>query len=477
MRQSPLLLVVAVVLSGAGAMVSVMLLQTHLSGSTGSAWFDEACSSDEDSSMNCGVVLASDWAYFPPKDETGQRRPVSVPVALLGLWYFTGLAVWYLFVGRPDYEARQWHLVPLAWNGLGIVASVFFLIVMFTKMEVACPWCLVTHGLNALTMICTALLWPVTTSGSVADMSVAASSESLFDAAGASTPQATSRLHPTKRQAVTTIVLGLALASTQFYWSSALSLFQQAKQLQLNAATSVKTVERIKEDGKLMLALLQQQPRREIAIAADDPIRGEGRGLFDVVVFSDFQCPRCRDFAQRLDTQIEELFGGDLRIVFKHFPLCRDCNARVGGTRHPHACQAARAAEAARLQGGSGAFWAMHDRLFADQEELASFDYRGVAAELGLSPDRLLADMESDAVTRRIHADVELAARLDVRATPTAFVSGRRVESIARSSDAFWKELHALYRRALDRRAADLNPATDAGASPTEPPESTAPAP
>lgn len=464
-RNTSLLLIAAVVLSGAGVYVSVKLLQKHLLGSTGSAWFDDVCTSDGDSSVNCAIVLSSDWAYFPPNDEAGNRRPFSVPVALLGLWYFTGLGTWYLFVGRPDYNRRRWHLLPLIWNTIGIMGSVFFLIIMFTSLEAICPWCLVSHGVNALLMVCGVLLRPMHTSLQPTQVSTAVTSESIFDTPEPGAVDSIPTPNPTVRHAVSAMVLVLALASAQFYWISAQSLLEQGLQLKADVTKSVRAIEKIKQDGHLMMALFQQQPKREIPIRSDDPVRGEGRGLFDVVVFSDFQCPRCRDFAQRLDTQVHELFGSDMRVMFKHFPLCVDCNTQVARTIHESACRAARAAEAARLQGGSQAFWTMHDRLFADQKNLASFNYRGVAEELGLSPDQLLADMESDAVAERIEADSRLATQLSVRGTPAVFVMGRRVDSIARSSDAFWKELHTLYRRALDKRNAALEPAAEHDAS------------
>lgn len=461
MRNTTLLLIAAVVLSAAGVLVSAKLLQEHLLGATGSSWFDDACSSEGDSSVNCAVVLASDWAYFPPKDEAGNRRRYSLPVALLGLWYFTGLATWYLFVGRPDYDRRRWHLLPLTWNAVGIMSSVFFLIIMFTRLEAICPWCIVSHALNALLMVCSVLLCPVRPSPQPAG-AAAASSESIFDAPERTAVDSIPVRHPTRQHAVSAMALVLALTSAQFYWITAQSFLKQGLQLKADVAKSAKAIDKIRQNANLMMAMFQQQPKRDIPIRSDDPIRGEGVGQFDVVVFSDFECPSCRKFAKRLDTQVHELFGSDLRIVFKHYPLCMDCNAQVSRTIHPSACRAARAAEAARLQGGSEAFWAMHDRLFADWQGLTLFNYRGVAEELGLSPDQLLTDMDSDAVAERIDADSRLGQQLDVRGTPAVFVMGRRVDTMARSSDAFWKQLHTLYRRAMDKRnAAAATPAPE----------------
>ena len=70
-----------------------------------------------------------------------------------------------------------------------------------------------------------------------------------------------------------------------------------------------------------------------------------------VVVYADFECPFCA----ALELRLREL---PLRVTFRHFPV---------RSSHPRAWPAARAAEAAALQ---GRFWEMHDALFADQGRL-----------------------------------------------------------------------------------------------------------
>src|SRR3954469_1289090 len=85
-------------------------------------------------------------------------------------------------------------------------------------------------------------------------------------------------------------------------------------------------------------------------LGPDDHVRGpEGARL--VIVYGDYECPFCAAAELRL----REL---EARVVFRHFPV---------RTSHPRAYPAAHAAEAAAEQ---GAFWAMHDALFADQGRL-----------------------------------------------------------------------------------------------------------
>jgi protein-disulfide isomerase len=59
--------------------------------------------------------------------------------------------------------------------------------------------------------------------------------------------------------------------------------------------------------------------------------------------------------------------GERLRFVFRNFPIA---------TSHPHAEQAAEAAEAAA---GQGRFWPMHDLLYENQRRLRDQDLRAYA--------------------------------------------------------------------------------------------------
>ena len=87
-----------------------------------------------------------------------------------------------------------------------------------------------------------------------------------------------------------------------------------------------------------------------------------------------------------------------MRVCFRHFPVAPRIRARW-----PAAC----AAEAAALQ---GAFWPMHDALFADQGRLEDPHLWARAERLGLDVERFDADRRSDAVLARVQGATSAAA-------------------------------------------------------------------
>jgi protein-disulfide isomerase len=81
----------------------------------------------------------------------------------------------------------------------------------------------------------------------------------------------------------------------------------------------------------------------------------------------------------------------------------------------------AHAAEAAALQ---GAFWELHDSLYADQGRLDDPHLWERARRLGLDLDRFEADRRSDAVAERVERDFRHGIRAGVTSTPTLFLDG-----------------------------------------------------
>ena len=166
-------------------------------------------------------------------------------------------------------------------------------------------------------------------------------------------------------------------------------------------------------------------PGTRYAVKTDGaPVRGPADAKVTVVEFLDFQCPFCSRVQPTL-AQIQKTYGDKVRIVFKHMPL------RI----HAQAPGAAAAAEAAH---GQNKFWEMHDLMFANQGELGDAKYQEWASQIGLDMGRFQKDLKSPAVSQRIEADSEEAARLGVSGTPAFFINGRYVSG-AQPFDAFKK--------------------------------------
>ena len=144
---------------------------------------------------------------------------------------------------------------------------------------------------------------------------------------------------------------------------------------------------------------------------AVDHVRGAA-GAHLILEYGDYECPYSRQ-AYREIQQIEQQLGGNLRFAFRHFPLTQI---------HPHAADAATAAEAAALQ---GRFWEMHDLLFHRQKALEVDDLRRYATEIGLDIDRFDQDRAADPVLRRVARDMSSGIGSgEVLGTPTLFIDG-----------------------------------------------------
>jgi protein-disulfide isomerase len=149
-----------------------------------------------------------------------------------------------------------------------------------------------------------------------------------------------------------------------------------------------------------------------VAVGAVDHVIGAAHGAVTVVEYGDFECPNCRQAFPAVKLMLER-FAGQVRFVFRHFPL-EDV--------HPHALAAALAAECA---GGQGQFWAMHDLLFENQLHLRSQDLRNYAERLGLDLARFSAEMDDQIYLQRIREQLQGGVDSGVRGTPGFFVNGR----------------------------------------------------
>lgn len=150
-------------------------------------------------------------------------------------------------------------------------------------------------------------------------------------------------------------------------------------------------------------------PKHEIDVA-QSPLRGESFAPITIVEFSDFQCPHCKKLQPALERLLDE-YRGQVKLVFKNFPL---------GV-HPDAPTSAAAALAA---GKQGKFWPFHDRLFGNQENHGMVFLEKIAKDLKLDLKKWKADLE--AARPQVQKDRTEGEKVDVQATPTLFVSGRK---------------------------------------------------
>ncbi len=143
---------------------------------------------------------------------------------------------------------------------------------------------------------------------------------------------------------------------------------------------------------------------------------GSSSGI-EIVEFSDFECPACRGFSERVLARLKEDSTLDVRFTFRHYPL----------SYHRFAMPAARAAECAKEQ---NRFWQMHDELFQSADSLGLKTFEDFASDAGV-PDisRFSACLVSDRTDSLIQQDIALGRRLPVQKTPTVIVDGQILPS------------------------------------------------
>ena len=154
-------------------------------------------------------------------------------------------------------------------------------------------------------------------------------------------------------------------------------------------------------------------PRYQVAMTDHDPSRGPADAPITIVEFSEYQCPFCGRVTPTLKG-LEQKYAGKVRLVFKDFPL-------------PNHAQAPKAAEAAHCAGEQGKFWELHDRLFANQQQLQIADLKKYAAAVGLDQAKFDQCLDSGKHAANVQADVDLGSQMGVQSTPTIYINGRIV--------------------------------------------------
>lgn len=169
------------------------------------------------------------------------------------------------------------------------------------------------------------------------------------------------------------------------------------------------------------------EPARQKLRAADGPSRGAANPAILIVDFSDLECPHCKAAQPVLEKLAAEF--PQVRLVFQQFPLPESL--------HPWAMKAALYADcAARMEpAGKEVFWKYVDAIFENQAAIAApiadDKLKELATGAGLSAQKL-ADCSTALETQaRVKKSMELGQALGVNETPTVFINGRRVKSVA----------------------------------------------
>ncbi|MFA5134302.1 MAG: thioredoxin domain-containing protein [Patescibacteria group bacterium] len=159
-------------------------------------------------------------------------------------------------------------------------------------------------------------------------------------------------------------------------------------------------------------ATVPEVTRVDIAVSADDHIRGSENAPVTLIEYSDFECPYCTRVQPTIEQLLEE-YDGEIQHIFRHYPL----------SFHP---QAQKAGEASECAADQGKFWEMHDKLFALNElgTLSVDNYKQAAKDLGLNTSQFDACLDNGDHATTITDGLAEGTGYGVKGTPATFVNG-----------------------------------------------------
>ncbi|MCE8510577.1 thioredoxin domain-containing protein [Ruegeria pomeroyi] len=135
-------------------------------------------------------------------------------------------------------------------------------------------------------------------------------------------------------------------------------------------------------------------------------VGGNPEGDITLVEFMDYRCGYCR----RAVPEVAELLqsDGNIRLIIKEFPILGEASLA-----------SSRFAVATLIVAGPDAYKQVHDALLDFTGEADAVALRRIGEGLGLDTDAILAEMESEEVTRRLAETRALAQRLNISGTPS----------------------------------------------------------
>ncbi len=171
-----------------------------------------------------------------------------------------------------------------------------------------------------------------------------------------------------------------------------------------------------------------------------------------VVIFSDFQCPYCKQEAKMIRDNLTTAFSKEVRVYFKDFPL-----EQIHNWAKP-----ASIAGRCVFRQDMDKFWNFHDWMFANQELTTLENLRskleGFAVEAKLDVPDLLKCFDTKATEAEVTKNFAEGRALEINSTPTIFVNGRRL-----AGSVSWDQLKQIIEYEIEYQKTAKNAGENCG--------------
>lgn len=471
MKSTSLRLVVAIVLCLAGAWISGLLLAQHHGEGAASTAVNQLCG-EPGATSGCETVAKSAWSSM-----------AGVPLALLGVFFYVSLALLLaLALAAPAGPRRTAARLGLGLLTLGLLFDLYLLGLQLFSIHAYCSLCITTYVVSGLVA---ATLWSLADPFGRAARARAAQpapppppdspDDTLPAHAGSADHSREARL-VLAGWILGSLVLALGLASAE----AALVEREKGRVLGMiggpvaqapaparneapQAATTpppagvgspspaptasvaegsgsaqwqteAKRLQGILDDPEKLEQYFSDKAQKEFDATrpvkiAVDLSRGKGPAdaPVEVVEFSDFLCPFCRNVAAAFGNFIP-LSGNRVRVQFMNYPLDQSCNTELKATVHPGACVLALGSVCAHKQ---GKFWPYHDRVFGQPlQSPKPADVVRLAGEAGLNAAAMEGCLSDTQTKAELAMEIAEGNRLKVNATPFLFINGKHLPRV-----------------------------------------------
>jgi len=170
----------------------------------------------------------------------------------------------------------------------------------------------------------------------------------------------------------------------------------------------------------------------------DGRTKGNPNAKVTLVIYSDFQCPYCRQFWRDVEPRIESDYikTGKISYTYKYFPVID--KGKIGESHW-----AAYGAECANEQ---NKFWEFQDKLFAEWygENVGAFTLDKLkiyATEMKLDTTKFNACLDSNRHAPLVLEHLTEALQLRLPGTPYFLLNGRRLNTPTLDYAEFWKPI------------------------------------
>ena len=383
-----------IALCAAIGFVLALILTRHFYEARADAGATAAC--DISAKFSCSDVARSDFAE-PLK---------GLPLSTLAAGWFLGLALVALMSLQPAMQ-EEGKRALFAAGCVGLLLSLGYLAVMAFKVKSYCLYCFGVDGVNLAIFILALSLKPSPPRGKLA-----AGPWIAFLGVGL--------------VALIAVAVGFtSFAPVENPLTAGLETPPASAPSSAGAAPEapVRSPQELMYEAAVNAAL--SGPVLPVNAGPEFPSSGPLNAPVTIVEFADFQCSHCKHAFEELEPLLQH-YRGQLRVVFRQFPLDKGCNPAVPQAMHDSACEAARVALCA---GEQGKYLEAAGALYSRQEELKPGLPQTIVADLVRDKTKLAACAASANTAARVKTDVDEAIKFDIHGTPAFFVNGRMVKT------------------------------------------------